>query len=74
MVINLPSLLGAGGTATNPCGNGYLQGPAAAPLEAASACPGVYGEGPFPGYAGNLLVDPKTGTCDVLLASKMKLR
>jgi hypothetical protein len=59
MVINLGSLLA--GTATNPFGNGYFQGPAEAPLEAASACPGVYGKGAFPGYAGNLLVDPTTG-------------
>ncbi|GKV41130.1 hypothetical protein SLEP1_g48702 [Rubroshorea leprosula] len=59
MVINLASLLA--GTATNPFGNGYFQGPAEAPLEAASACPGVYGKGAYPGYAGNLLVDPTTG-------------
>ncbi|KHN08947.1 hypothetical protein glysoja_021769 [Glycine soja] len=59
MVINLASLLA--GTATNPFGNGYFQGPAEAPLEAASACPGVYGKGAYPGYAGNLLVDSATG-------------
>lgn len=59
MVINLASLLA--GTATNPFGNGYFQGPAEAPLEAASACPGVYGKGAYPGYAGNLLVDSTTG-------------
>ncbi|XP_041018789.1 protein PHOSPHATE-INDUCED 1-like [Juglans microcarpa x Juglans regia] len=59
MVINLASLLA--GTATNPFGNGYFQGPADAPLEAASACPGKYGKGAYPGYAGNLLVDPTTG-------------
>ncbi|CAJ1974086.1 unnamed protein product [Sphenostylis stenocarpa] len=59
MVINLASLLA--GTATNPFGNGYFQGPAEAPLEAASACPGVYGKGAYPGYAGNLLVDTTTG-------------
>ncbi|XP_059460644.1 protein PHOSPHATE-INDUCED 1-like [Corylus avellana] len=59
MVINLASLLA--GTATNPFGNGYFQGPKEAPLEAASACPGVYGKGAYPGYAGNLLVDPTTG-------------
>ena len=58
MVINLASLLA--GTATNPFGNGYFQGPAEAPLEAASACPGVYGKGAYPGYAGNLLVDSTT--------------
>ncbi|KAJ6709515.1 PROTEIN EXORDIUM-LIKE 5 [Salix koriyanagi] len=37
MIINLASLLA--GTATNPYGNGYFQGPKEAPLEAASACP-----------------------------------
>lgn len=59
MVINLASLLA--GTATNPFGNGFFQGPKEAPLEAASACPGVYGKGAYPGYAGNLLVDSSTG-------------
>ncbi|CAK9171257.1 unnamed protein product [Ilex paraguariensis] len=59
MVINLSSLLA--GTATNPFGNGYYQGPSGAPLEAASACPGVYANGAYPGYAGDLLVDPTTG-------------
>ncbi|XP_058183869.1 protein PHOSPHATE-INDUCED 1-like [Rhododendron vialii] len=59
MVINLASLLA--GTATNPFGNGYYQGPADAPLEAASGCPGVYAKGAFPGYAGDLLVDRTTG-------------
>ncbi|XP_021900748.1 protein EXORDIUM-like [Carica papaya] len=59
MVINFASLLA--GTATNPFGSGYYQGAAEAPLEAASACPGVYGKGAYPGYAGNLLVDSATG-------------
>ncbi|KAA8528296.1 hypothetical protein F0562_035651 [Nyssa sinensis] len=59
MVINLASLLA--GTATNPFGNGFFQGPAGAPLEAASACPGVYAKNAYPGYAGDLLVDPTTG-------------
>ncbi|KAJ8432021.1 hypothetical protein Cgig2_026724 [Carnegiea gigantea] len=59
MVMNLASLLA--GTVTNPFGNGYYQGPKEAPLEAASACPGVYGKGAYPGYAGNLLVDRTTG-------------
>ncbi|GMH00235.1 hypothetical protein Nepgr_002074 [Nepenthes gracilis] len=59
MVINLASLLA--GTATNPFGNGFFQGPKEAPLEAASACPGVYGKGAYPGYAGNLLVDAASG-------------
>lgn len=59
MVINLSGLLA--GTATNPFGDGFYQGPSGASLEAASACPGVYGKGAYPGYAGNLLVDPTTG-------------
>ncbi|GJX21459.1 EXORDIUM-like protein [Tanacetum coccineum] len=59
MVINLASLLA--GTVTNPFGNGYYQGDAGAPLEAASACPGVYGKGAYPGYPGDLLVDSTTG-------------
>ncbi|PIN10549.1 hypothetical protein CDL12_16857 [Handroanthus impetiginosus] len=59
IVMNLGGLLA--GTATNPFGNGYYQGPSEAPLEAASACPGVFGKGAYPGYAGNLLVDPTTG-------------
>nr|GEW72279.1 protein exordium-like [Tanacetum cinerariifolium] len=49
------------GTATNPFGNGYYQGDADAPLEAASACPGVYAKGAYPGYAGDLLIDSTTG-------------
>lgn len=59
MIINVASLLA--GTATNPFGNGYYQGPKEAPLEAASACTGVYGKGAYPGYAGDLLVDPTSG-------------
>ncbi|WCJ31731.1 Protein EXORDIUM-like 1 [Euphorbia peplus] len=59
MVINLASLLA--GTVTNPFGNGFYQGPKEAPLEAASACPGVYAKGAYPGYAGDLLVDSTTG-------------
>ncbi|KAK7321197.1 hypothetical protein VNO77_31581 [Canavalia gladiata] len=59
MVINVASLLA--GTVTNPFGNGYFQGPKEAPLEAASACTGIYGKGAYPGYPGDLLVDPATG-------------
>ncbi|EYU29446.1 hypothetical protein ABFS82_03G023500 [Erythranthe guttata] len=59
IVINLSGLLA--GTATNPFGNGFYQGAAGAPLEAASACPGVYAKGAYPGYAGDLLVDSTTG-------------
>ncbi|KAK9073001.1 hypothetical protein SSX86_007323 [Deinandra increscens subsp. villosa] len=59
VVVNLGGLLA--GAATNPFGNGYYQGDASAPLEAASACPGVYGKGAYPGYAGELLVEETTG-------------
>ncbi|KAK1314359.1 hypothetical protein QJS10_CPA06g01981 [Acorus calamus] len=59
MVINIASLLA--GTVTNPFGKGYFQGPPEAPLEVAAACPGVYGKGSYPGYAGDLLVDATTG-------------
>ncbi|KAL4279486.1 hypothetical protein GQ457_03G033410 [Hibiscus cannabinus] len=59
VVINLGGLLA--GTVTNPFGNGYYQGPKEAPLEVASACPGIYGKGAYPGYAGDLLVDATTG-------------
>ncbi|KAK4387716.1 protein PHOSPHATE-INDUCED 1 [Sesamum angolense] len=59
IVMNLGGLLA--GTATNPFGNGFYQGPSTAPLEAASACPGVYAKGAYPGYAGDLLVDPASG-------------
>jgi Phosphate-induced protein 1 conserved region len=59
MVINLASMIA--GAVTNPFGEGFYQGPKEAPLEAATACTGVYGKGAFSGYAGNLLVDPTTG-------------
>lgn len=59
MVINLASLLA--GTVTNTYGTGFFQGDESAPLEAASACPGIYAKGAYPGYPGNLLVDAVTG-------------
>ncbi|XP_031491786.1 protein PHOSPHATE-INDUCED 1-like [Nymphaea colorata] len=59
MIINIASLLA--GTVTNPFGNGYFQGAATAPMEAASACPGMYGKNAYPGYAGDLLVDSASG-------------
>ncbi|KAJ8479957.1 hypothetical protein OPV22_023684 [Ensete ventricosum] len=58
MVINLASMLA--GATTNPFGDGFFQGPREAPLEAATACPGVYAKGAYPGYPGDLLVDPAT--------------
>lgn len=59
MIINLATLLA--GTVTNPFNNGYFQGPATAPLEAVSACTGVFGTGSYPGYPGQVLVDKATG-------------
>ncbi|KAK1406748.1 hypothetical protein QVD17_38356 [Tagetes erecta] len=59
MVINLASLMA--GAVTNPFGNGFYQGDASAPLEAASTCTGVYAKGAYPGYPGDLLIDPTTG-------------
>ncbi|KAG6585299.1 Protein PHOSPHATE-INDUCED 1, partial [Cucurbita argyrosperma subsp. sororia] len=60
MIINIATLLA--GTATNPFGDGYYLGSPAAPLEVATACPGVYGKGAYPGYAGDLLQDGTTGS------------
>jgi hypothetical protein len=59
VVINMATVLV--GAVTNPFGDGFYQGDRAAPLEAATACPGVYGRGAYPGYAGELLVDKATG-------------
>ncbi|XP_057417754.1 protein EXORDIUM-like 2 [Lotus japonicus] len=59
MVINLATLLA--GTVTNPFNNGYFQGPATAPLEAVTACTGVFGSGAYPGYPGQVLVDGVSG-------------
>ncbi|KAI3841875.1 hypothetical protein MKW92_038072 [Papaver armeniacum] len=59
MIVNLASLLA--GTATNPYGNGYYQGEVDSPFEVSSACTGIYGKGAYPGYAGKLLIDSKTG-------------
>ncbi|KAL3830406.1 hypothetical protein ACJIZ3_019208 [Penstemon smallii] len=59
MIISLSGLLA--GTVTNPFGNGFYQGPMDAPLEASSACQGIYANGAYPGYAGDLLVDPTSG-------------
>ncbi|KAH7510607.1 hypothetical protein FEM48_ZijujUnG0108100 [Ziziphus jujuba var. spinosa] len=45
------------GSASNPFNNGYYQGDALAPLEAVTACPGIFGAGTYPGFPGNLVVD-----------------
>ncbi|XXG86429.1 hypothetical protein AAC387_Pa11g1325 [Persea americana] len=59
MVINLATVLAA--AVTNPFAGGYYQGPATAPLEAVSACTGVFGKGAYPGYPGEVLVEKTTG-------------
>ncbi|KAK4489955.1 hypothetical protein RD792_000609 [Penstemon davidsonii] len=59
MVINLATVLA--GTVTNPFDGGYFQGPATAPLEAVTACTGIFGSGAFPGYPGKVLVDKASG-------------
>ncbi|KAG9459551.1 hypothetical protein H6P81_004059 [Aristolochia fimbriata] len=58
MVMNVAAVLA--GSATNPFGNGYFQGDALAPLEAATACAGMFGDGAYPGYPGKLMTDPRT--------------
>lgn len=59
MIINIATVLA--GAATNTFNNGYFQGDSAAPLEAVSACTGIYGKGAYPGFPGELLVDKMTG-------------
>ncbi|MDF5581169.1 hypothetical protein P3730_25160, partial [Vibrio parahaemolyticus] len=59
MVINLATVLA--GAVTNPFEDGYYQGPASAPLEAVSACTGIFGKGAYPGYAGDVLAENATG-------------
>ncbi|KAJ4964961.1 hypothetical protein NE237_016810 [Protea cynaroides] len=59
MIINLATVLAD--AVTNPYDNGFYQGPASAPLEAVSACTGIYGKGAYPGYPGELLLDKTTG-------------
>lgn len=59
IIINLGTILA--GAATNPFNNGFFEGDAAAPVEAASACAANYGEGSYPGYPGKLLLDVITG-------------
>ncbi|CAN1345828.1 Protein EXORDIUM-like 2 [Linum perenne] len=59
MIINLATVLA--GTVTNPFNNGYFQGPPEAPLEAVSACTGIFGKGAYPGYPGTVNVEKTTG-------------
>lgn len=58
MIINIATILA--GAATNPFNTGYYQGDASAPLEAATACAGIFGKGAYSGYPGELLVDKKS--------------
>ena len=55
MIMNIATILP--GAATNPFKTGYFQGNALAPLEAVTACPGIFGPGAYPGYPGELMVD-----------------
>lgn len=59
MIINLATVLA--GTVTNPFDNGYFQGPSNAPLEAVSACTGIFGKGAYPGYPGEVHLDKTSG-------------
>lgn len=59
MVINIANMLA--GTATDPYINAWFQGDAGAPLEAATACAGIYGAGAYPGYAGKLMMETVSG-------------
>ncbi|PKA53157.1 hypothetical protein AXF42_Ash009887 [Apostasia shenzhenica] len=54
MLIHLATFLAA--TVTNPYGNGYYKGPATMPVEAVSACAGIFASGAYPGYPGVLLL------------------
>nr|GEW84988.1 hypothetical protein [Tanacetum cinerariifolium]GEX28969.1 hypothetical protein [Tanacetum cinerariifolium] len=58
VIINLATVLA--GTVTNPFDGGYYQGPSTAPLEAVTACTGIFGSGSFPGYPGTVLTDKRT--------------
>lgn len=58
LIINIATIIA--GAATNPFKDGYFQGDALAPLEAVTACPGIFGAGAFPGNPGNLIVDKAT--------------
>ncbi|KAL2611381.1 hypothetical protein R1flu_023073 [Riccia fluitans] len=60
MVINIAAILA--GTVTNPFNSGFYQGEETAPLEAASACTGMFGTGAYSGYAGEIPKDETTGS------------
>ncbi|KAG9144285.1 hypothetical protein Leryth_016939 [Lithospermum erythrorhizon] len=60
MVINLATVMA--GTVTNPFDKGYFMGTPSVPLEAVTACRGIFGSGAFPGFPGQVLVDKVTGS------------
>ncbi|KAI5064718.1 hypothetical protein GOP47_0019413 [Adiantum capillus-veneris] len=55
VVMNIASILA--GAATNPHGNAYYEGNPSVPLEAATACAGIFGPNAYPGAPGTLLSD-----------------
>ncbi|XP_002960368.2 protein EXORDIUM-like 1 [Selaginella moellendorffii] len=58
MIITIAKVLA--GAATNPFGTAYYQGEQTFALEAAGACSSSYGPGSYPGYPGQLSVDPSS--------------
>ncbi|KAG6544376.1 hypothetical protein Mapa_014210 [Marchantia paleacea] len=60
VIMNIATILA--GAFTNPFGTGFYQGDGSAPLEAATACPGIFGVGAYPGFPGQLSQDVITGT------------
>lgn len=59
MVINLATLIAR--AATDPYENAYYQGDVAAHVESAEACKGVFGNGAYAGYPGDLMQANATG-------------
>ncbi|CAK9138421.1 unnamed protein product [Ilex paraguariensis] len=59
MIVHFASALAA--TITNPYETGFFGGLSDKPLEATTACKGVFGTGAFPGYTGKVRVDPRSG-------------
>lgn len=70
MIINIASMIA--GATTNPFGNGYYQGDALDPLEAAGVCGGIYGPYSYPGYPGELLKDSKGTSFNMYGARRRK--
>lgn len=58
-IINLATILS--GCLTNPLNNGFYQGDASAPLEAATACAGMFGQESYAGNPGILQTDAISG-------------